>query len=446
MLKHNFLIAMINNMDHIKDPYILSICQNMLFYNMKEFGWESTTKVFRDPVTALNFAADNNYEHLIISYPGNDLEKHNRLNRAMDEFITTDDFIVGHLLDRGDNYYELHEQLIYINSFKWKDLGRPQPGNWGDSCTYKTPVRSTENHHDDYTPYWIKPGTEYKTYTNCRSFHNIINAGLEAGYTIRSFDKSIRNSKTYIYPEDENCKRNIQELLDKEFSPRFYTKNTEKFPIDFIKSKIDKFDKLVTVAAGLNHLKLLYSVGYDKNTVLEFIDSEQFAIDSMMFLYKRWNGYNYTKFCTFLADGESTGRLTVYPDKKWWDEFTSYFGGEDEFSKFFIDLKNTITVKFNTVNILETENNEVLKNLLYTDSPESTLYWFSNIFHYKPTSYIHSKSTIAKSQDSLIDLLPKNALVFMDNVLLEGDKIFTVNDYTPMYEKTIKYENLCLGK
>ena len=122
MLKHNFLIAMINNMDHIKDPYILSICQNMLYYNMKEFGWESDTKTFRDPLTALNFAADNNYEHLIISYPGNDLEKHNRLNRAMDEFISEDDFIVGHLLDRGDSYYELHEQLIYINSFNTRKL------------------------------------------------------------------------------------------------------------------------------------------------------------------------------------------------------------------------------------------------------------------------------------------------------------------------------------
>lgn len=444
MLKHNFLIAMINDMDHIKDPYILSTCQNMLYYNVKEFGWESNTEIFRSAMDAIVYAVDNNYEHLIISYPGNDLEKNGRLNHALDEFITEDDFIVGHLLDRDDSYYELHEQLIYINTVKWTQLGKPNFGEWGETCEYTIPERSAQNHHDDYTPYWIKPGTEKKTYTKCRSFHNLISAGLEAGYTIRSFNREVRDSKTYIYPEDENCKDNIQAILDKGFEPRFYAKNTERLPLNKIKSQISKVNKLVTVAAGLNHLKLLYSIGYDKDTVLHFVDFDEFAINSMKFLYKRWNGYNYTKFLQHLPKEEGKEFITGNPGSKWWFDFTDFFGGDAEFADFFQDLKDTITVKFDKVDLLNPDDH--CKSVLSTDDPQNTLYWFSNIFHYKPTSYIQSKSSIAQKQDNLMAILNQESMVYMDNVVLDKDKLFTVSDYVDTYERTVEFEKYCLGK
>lgn len=117
----------------------------------------------------------------------------------------TDFFLIGHILDRGDAYYELHHQCYVINLKIYKDLDKPIIGKpqLGEKHQQIKPIRSEENIHDDYTPIWIKSGTSSKEYSHKLHGWNIISAALKSNFDIEPFDNEFRNSKKYYYPENQ---------------------------------------------------------------------------------------------------------------------------------------------------------------------------------------------------------------------------------------------------
>jgi hypothetical protein len=138
---------------------------------------------------------------------------------------------IGHMLDRTvskGTYLRMFNSCYFINVKEMKDHIRWEdgPGNHYDqvypgfrpnggigSTPWSLFERSTGNHHDDYTPHWIK-GAEgvYDYHSQGLPFVRLkehggsvlIHEGFNQGITFESFNQDVRDSKEYCYMEMDN--------------------------------------------------------------------------------------------------------------------------------------------------------------------------------------------------------------------------------------------------
>jgi hypothetical protein len=155
--------------------------------------------------TALNIVSNLGYKYAVVFSTGTEFINGTDFFVEIDRLINTDFYIYGHILDRGDAYYELHHQCFLINLDKYRLLGCPEVGQsiLGESHQQLSPNRSLENIHDEYTPLWIDPGKTNRNYNHKLHGWNIISKVLNAGGTIYAFDEKIRSSKKHYYPENQ---------------------------------------------------------------------------------------------------------------------------------------------------------------------------------------------------------------------------------------------------
>jgi len=430
MLLNDYLFIFLNNTKYIKNTDTKKYCENLLQYWIKETQTQAKVKVFTYIESALEFVKEwSNHKHVVIIDIGNDLQTKNKqfINQLLDS-IQPDDVLIGHILDKKDNYYELHNQCFYFNAHVWKSLGCPDYGHYCKEKTLIEPIRSNENHHDDYTPLWVAPGNTERHYKNLRQGYNFVNAFLTAGYKIKSFDQSVRQSKIYAYPFDDQDK--ISNILDLNLNimKHYYVFNTEKIKFENLRQQ--PLDNFATVSAGLNHLKIIKYCGYNSNFKLMFFDYNQSALDIMQKIYTEWDGINYLDF---IKNNTPYGYGKSESDNH--KNFINFWGDEEKFANWFCEFKKTATVNFLHINIL-TDNIDCLVDFF---DGKNELFWLSNIFHYKPTSITHDIVYRAKKQDCIVDKLKKDLLVYADSCTLNQSKFFTKSSYKKQYPEALSF-------
>lgn len=103
---------------------------------------------------------------------------------------------------KWENSYYLFPITAIVNLKKWRELGRPE---WGQpsltAVEHLIPNRSETNVHDNYTPLFINPGNELAT-TPVKKGWNIINESLKNNMPVYNLSNEIRQSQTYLYPEN----------------------------------------------------------------------------------------------------------------------------------------------------------------------------------------------------------------------------------------------------
>jgi hypothetical protein len=155
--------------------------------------------------SALNLAVSQGYKYAVVFSTGTEFINGWDFFTEVEKLTNNDFYIYGHILDRDEAYYELHDQCYLINLSKFKELGRPTIGQTvlGNEHQQIAPNRTVENIHDNYTPLHISAGTEKRTYKHKLHGWNIISKVLLAGGTISAFNDNIRNSKKHYYPEHQ---------------------------------------------------------------------------------------------------------------------------------------------------------------------------------------------------------------------------------------------------
>ena len=417
MLLNDYLFIFLDNTEYIKNKDTETYCLNLLQYWEKEIGIYAKTKIFTYMESAMHFVEHwSTHEHVVIIDIGNDLEVSGQFIQKLTESISSDDVLVGHILDKKDRYYELHNQCFYFNANVWRQIGCPEYGHKIDKLTCNIPLRSAENHHDDYTPFWIAPGEKVKTYKNLKQGYNFIKSFLDAGYTIRSFNDKVRRSKMYAYPYEDND--SMQDLLDFNFKQKYYMFNTERIKFENLPDA--PLDNFATVSAGLNHLKVIKHCGYSDTINLLFFDWDKYSLHMMEKIYKDWDGTNYPEFIS-----QNTDFDVVADDFDTWDNFVQFWGSEQQFAEWFNEFRTYSTVKFLNIDLMKDDVS------CFADFCQGScdLLWLSNIFHYKPSSILYSKDYRSARQDLVVSQLKKDTLVFADSVNLNQPKFFTKSCY-----------------
>jgi hypothetical protein len=190
--------------------------------------------------------------------------------------LNPDYLAAAHILDWKENWYELHHQFVLVNIDNWVKIGKPKFGDNKPAIDELITIeRSDDNFHDNYTPLWIKPiDKTAKTY-HSRQGWNFINQAHQNGLTIINWNKTIRNKRTYYYPETNsdifyNCwinqtydnrieNFNQQKILSEIITgvaDQIWAVNSEHLDIN---SKNEKFDCIALPASGFKFLDIFKS-------------------------------------------------------------------------------------------------------------------------------------------------------------------------------------------
>ena len=175
------------------------------------------------------------------------------------DFVESEEYCKGHIMARPDVPAYLHHQHINLNVDMWKTIGCPPMDE-----RWEKYERGVENHHDDYTPYWIKP----------KDRPMIIN-----------FDHRERTRKAFSYykPWHKDAWKDLDNVDREDFyfsrfmtriQSSFYMFNTENFK----KIPTEKFDVLFSPTAGYSAELLVDKLDFSGEVI--FYDYTQDNIDA----------------------------------------------------------------------------------------------------------------------------------------------------------------------
>ena len=226
--------------------------------------------------------------------------------------------LMSHLIYIPDQYPGIDNQFFALNLKQWQQVGCPafEPQlNQIQGFTSVGIQRSSENFHDDYTPYWIKADSgenTYHSYTDVFGYL-VVDAFLRAGYVLHNFNKEIRNKKYHLYPNnnyelinhfrltgkllpetDENRypRQTLETTVYKEYKylkTTIYPLNSESL-IDIPRKYNQPLDHIIGVAGGFKTVLLLAQLGFNSNTRVTYLDISQSALDYQIYIANAWDG------------------------------------------------------------------------------------------------------------------------------------------------------------
>ena len=212
-----------------------------------------TVYQWTDEDVLLRHAAEKGHDWAVVFSTGTEFINGTAFFDNIKELIKKDFLVAGHILDRGDAYYELHLQCYVVNLKKYLKLNCPAIGQQelGSKHIQVIPKRSKENIHDDYIPLWVHWGEHIKDeYQHKCHGWNIISTAFNNEENVITFGQNIRDSKIHFYPEspaDFNKQLGwAYYRLNYCQSEFVHTNNTEDIHLP-----VKQYDQIVTPASGI---------------------------------------------------------------------------------------------------------------------------------------------------------------------------------------------------
>jgi hypothetical protein len=324
-------------------------------------------------------------------------------------------FIWGHIPDRDDGYYELHEQCYIINLKTYKELGCPIIGKFAyySPHTQIEPRRSEENIHDDYTPIWVVGGDKERQYKHKWHGWNILSVAFANGKFVKPFADRFRKNKRYYYPNYEPAFINActylygkQEIASQTL---FYPYNTEEYiELDFQ----GPVRQLVIQASGLQFVSYLIKYGYDNNTVVRFVDYNLFALECMHEITQNWKGEHYLDF----VKNHITNRYNFVKSSQSGSWITLTGSEQIVNSDVWNDIRKTVKFEFAHEDLVL---NKGLDVSVWLDNIPNTVVHLSHIFNYDPAA----------------PFVPLRHRIYNERLLLDKIKKFNPDAYIIMVDR-----------
>lgn len=354
-----------------------------------------TVLVSADEDTLLQTAAEFSAKHAVVLSTGLEFVNSYEWFECVEKLCQEDFFIAGHILDRKEFYYELHEQCYVINLDTYKKLNQPAVGQQKFFYNHyqMSPLRSQENYHGDYTPTWIKPGVIKLEYSHQAHGWNLISLALENKLPIKIFNENLRNNKRYYYPEYASYHDQVGFLYARQgfcSGAAIYLNNSETIVPVNIQGPVQQ---LVVSASGLNWLNYLSELGFDSNTKVKFYDYSFLTLEYIKYLIETWDGSNYKNF----AEAYHKNKFSMI------SEYVPYCGSSQ-----FTDIDQSIwqkviqTVKFeyHWCDLLNTET-----DVSWIENVPNTIVNLTNVFNYIGTATLRSVKNRIHSENDFIQKL-----------------------------------------
>lgn len=306
----NNAIVIYNNLIIDDSEYQQRVIDITEFYTQPPKGFN----IFRtkDLNKTIKNLADKKYSWAVINIMGHCVDIPAVYLKAIEKCEQNNYPLMAHIVYMPNSYPTIDSQFIILNLQVWTDVGSPDLAlsNQHYSFNSVSVERSVENFHDDYTPYWIKPGTESIQHTGkVHGFgFELVKALLEAGYTISNFNHELRNSKWNLYA-NFNYKQlmpffkdgtvayepgKVPMIVDRILNERASLNNTvyvlnseDIYPYALNKQSISHY---IGVAAGLKGVLSLSKFGFTEHTTVTYVDISHAGLDYQQYLIDNWDG------------------------------------------------------------------------------------------------------------------------------------------------------------
>jgi hypothetical protein len=361
--------------------------------------------------------AAKDYTHAVVLSTGTEFINGDEFFHEVEKEVYSgkDFFLIGHIPDRDDGYYELHDQCYIINLKTYKELGCPIVGEFAfySEHTQIEPRRSEENIHDDYTPLWVVPGDKERKYKHKWHGWNILSVAFANKKLVKVIMERFRRNKKYYYPNYEPAFIPASTYLygknQVAAQTIFYPHNTEEIvKVDFE----GPVRQLITQASGLNWVDYLITYGYNKNTVVRFVDYNLFALECMKEITDKWDGKNYS---TFVKDYiKSRASFLGKTGAEWLaDQGKMYDPDIPEWTL----IKDIVKFEFRHEDLVL---NKGLDVSTWVDNVPGTIIHLSHIFNYDPVAPFVPLSHRVHSERLLLNKLkthiPTATIVMVDKI------------------------------
>lgn len=346
---------------------------------------------------ALVDAKQMGFKCAVVQTPGHvirgDFMKNLNISRNQDWLL------MGHILEDG-NYLKLHDQCFVLNLDKLS-IDDMDPGGPQKNVLVPMYERSPDNHHDEYTPLWVKFNQQYSE-QNVKWGWKWISKGLINSQVI-PFDNAMRNSKIHLYPENpghrdtwlrrsENLTQ-MSKIID-QFDNFDYRKlhmfNNETVSNELIRhqTKQESFDNIVVLASGFYGLKTTKLFNARK---IVYYDILQQMLDVTQRINEEWDGIS--DIVTFAPDhtvfnNSSLNRYDIYAE--------GIFKSQEELTEF-LAYYRTIDKEYNQIDIIS--DPQSFLDIVPTSGStyiwlDSVYTYWANLWKYRPRELEDSYQTI----------------------------------------------------
>jgi hypothetical protein len=295
--------CVLDNIDNQSGTYSKEIARNISdFFLSMLLNKNYDIIINSDSDSLLRRASEDEfYSHAVVVITGTHPGLTENIIKSVETKCKEHFTVSGHILERGDAYYEIHDQFFIVNLQEYRRLGCPDMGqvSWNENHTKIEPVRSEECvQGDSEIPVWIKQGTTERVYKHKRHGWNFIEHGLKNNAIFCDVGDDIRNNKKYFYYEyDHVFFRSSPELFNYALicNTMVTPWNSDNLP-KHISITEDKLDHFVTTGTGLNWVHSITRLGYHEATKITFIDISYTVLSFMKALVEDWDGTDYATF------------------------------------------------------------------------------------------------------------------------------------------------------
>jgi len=385
--------------NNIKDDFAKGYTKNMTDYWSVELGVFFSKQFASDTIfDLLTQAHKDGFSQIIVFKQGTTLRGPNFLPEFKKFHEANPDAkFIGHVLDRQEGYYEVHPQAFFIDLNWWAEAGFPEWGERTGNSPLETivPIRSKENHHDQYTPHWIAPGKDLKTYQELRGEGwNIVKALIESGEKVLSWPHECRVAKQYAYAEvKEDGPRHRAQFLDEvQVTNSFFIANTETFPENLLEEATSRgrwplFEQIVCPAAGLTALIFAFKLGLKRRDTVLIYDVSKSAIEYTLKIFDEYDpNTSYIEFAKKMMDSVEgvnfKGQNQLINSQETIDELN-----KEGFAEWKKEEFRFMNIRIEQLNLFDVHR---YKGLTRRIENKMTYIHLSNIFHYMPTSFYYS--------------------------------------------------------
>lgn len=302
--QNKILCCVVDNLEKCQSGWAREVSINLTDFLLHRFGHRGYD-IYIDPDenALLKLAAEENfYTHAVVIASGTSFKLSDRIFDAIENKCKEDFFIAGHVLDRGERYYELHHQFYIVNLAQYRELEFPNIDQ-GDFFKEQehiqlSPLRSEECLYEDpEVAEWIKPGNFTRVYNRKLHGWDIITTALKHDKALVDLGPAIRDNKQYLYYEyDHVFLKQVPELLYNQFFCMNFFAGWNSDEIRDRSEFTGPVDQYVSVGIGVNWIKNLEFLGTRNNTTVIFTDINYQCLEFMRKLVEIWDGKNYPGF------------------------------------------------------------------------------------------------------------------------------------------------------
>ena len=202
---NSIVFCLVDNTHTYSSAWTTELIKNQSDFSITNIKSKGYSVVQGQDEDSLLRHVSEDYEYAVVFTTGTEFINGSKFFDELTELVKTDFFIAGHVLDRGDAYYELHHQCYIVNLNNYRDYNFPEIGKQelGSAHVKTIPNRSKENYHDNYTPTWVRHGDKLNNYKHKCHGWNIISEALKRERPVLVFADSIRDNKKHFYPENQ---------------------------------------------------------------------------------------------------------------------------------------------------------------------------------------------------------------------------------------------------